>query len=219
MNSTVLLHNYHEMNDLDRAFYRANIRPTWDESRRFFFEGDVHLVGQMYAAERRSLFEAIIRRKPRKCFEIGTWSGGGSTFFISSAFKQLGAGELITVEADRTLHDIAKSYYSVCLPELARHVTFLRGADIGVLEAHIDSTIGVECFFLDGSDDPKQSLQQFRFFERFSRPGTVMMAHDWNDKKQQLLRPAIEKDARWQPLVTLGHPESVGFVVYEFQAV
>lgn len=211
-----LRHNYHELSDLDRAIYRAKIRPTWDERRRFFFEGDPNLIGQMYAAERQALFEAVVRRRPRKCFEIGTWSGGGSTYFIASAFKQIGAGELITVEADAGMHDLAKTYYSSCHPDLAVHVNFIHGNDVGVLAPHIGSDVGVECFFLDGSDDRNESVRQFKFFETRSRPGTIMMAHDWNDVKQARLRPLIEADARWRPLVTLGPPESVGFVVYEF---
>jgi len=213
----VLQHNYHELSDIDRAVYRAQVRPTWDERRRFFFEGDPNLIGQMYAAERRALFDAVVRRKPRKCFEIGTWIGGGSTFFIASAFNQLGAGELITVEADPMWHEIGATYYRECLPELSAHVRFLLGRDVGILERHIDASVGVECFFLDGSDIPEQALRQFKFFEGYARPGTIMMAHDWNDKKQLMLRPAVEADARWRPLVVLGPPESVGFVVYEFQ--
>ena len=38
-----LAHNYHELDDFRRAMYRALIRSTWNERRRFFFEGDSNL--------------------------------------------------------------------------------------------------------------------------------------------------------------------------------
>lgn len=65
-----------------------------------FFDGDSNLIGQMWLAERQALYEAVLRRKPKRCFEIGTWTGGGSTFFIVSALKEAGGGRLYTIEAD-----------------------------------------------------------------------------------------------------------------------
>src|SRR5262249_48256922 len=80
-----LLHNYHELDDLERARYHAEVRRWMTDDERFFFEGDCRLIGQMYAAERRALYGLVRKRLPHHCIEIGTWSGGGSTFFISSA--------------------------------------------------------------------------------------------------------------------------------------
>lgn len=217
MDDSLYLHNYHEMSDLDRAYYHAFIRPAWDERRRFFFEGDINLIGQMYAAEREVLFDTVVRRRPGKCFEVGTWSGGGSTYFIAAAFQELGRGELITLEAHPHMHRLASHYYANCLPGLSKHVKFIQGSDAALFEEFIDPSLGVECFFLDGSDTPEQTLQQFLLFEYFSKAGTIMMAHDWNDIKQSLVRPAVESDTCWKRLVLLGPPESVGMAVYEFQ--
>jgi hypothetical protein len=47
-------------------------------------------------------------------------------------------------------------------------------------------------------------LRQFKFFEQYSQPGTIMMAHDWNDSKQAALRPVIESDSRWAAAGNLG---------------
>ena len=216
MDENKLLHNYHELSDIERAQYRVFVRPGWDEERRFFFEGDCNLIGQMYVAERRALYELILQRRPRHCFEVGTWSGGGSTYFISKAFSRLGTGLLYTLEAHPLLHRLAKAYYHECLPEQAQHVQFLEGGNVVDFETLIDEASGVDCFFLDGSDTPEQTLEQYRFFEDFIKPGTLMLAHDWNDIKQSLVRPLIEADARWRPLLRLELPHSVGFVACEY---
>ena len=180
-----------------------------------FFDGDSNLIGQMWLAERQALYDAVLRRKPKRCFEIGTWTGGGSTFFIASALKEAGGGRLYTIEAEPSHHVIASAYYKNCLPALNEHVTFLLGKNVAAFDPHIDHIIGVECFFLDGSDNSEEAVEQFRYFDAVSRLGTIMMAHDWDDRKQVMLRPLIEADRRWIRRVKLTAPNSVGFVVYE----
>ena len=212
-NDPTLAHNYHKLDDFRRAIYRAFIRPTWNERRRFFFEGDSSLIGQMWLAEREALYDAVLRRKPKRCFEIGTWTGGGSTYFIASALKEVGSGQLYTMEVNPQVHSIASTHYNNYLSSLNNHVTFLFGSDVTAFNPHVDHTVGVECFFLDGSDISEETVHQFRYFDALSQPGTIMMAHDWDDRKQAMLRPIIEADPRWTQRAKLTAPNSVGFVV------
>src|SRR5574340_724385 len=78
-----LLHNFHELTLVERLLYFICHRPFWDKERKFFFEGSRSISGQMYIADRRGLYEAILEFQPHNCFEIGTYTGGGSTYFIA----------------------------------------------------------------------------------------------------------------------------------------
>lgn len=212
-----LLHNYHELNRWQRLQYWMLQRGQLSPQDRFFFEGHRGLPGQMYREERRALYEAIMERKPRLCFEIGTASGGGSTFFIASAIKVLGAGKLISLESVKVVHEQARRRYSTDLKHLAPHVELLHGSSPrAFLPQILESGSTVECLFLDGSDNAEEAVAQYRFFRQFAGPDTILMAHDWNDVKMSLLRPIIEEDRSWRLLKALDAPVSVGFVVYGF---
>ncbi len=119
-----LKHNYHELSKIDKISYLIFVRWFLKKEDRFFFEGPLKLVGQMYQAERKALYNAIIENKPRHCFEIGTFTGGGSTYFIAQAFKKLGRGKLFTIENNQRLYKEAKNYYSKYLKKLLPFVFF-----------------------------------------------------------------------------------------------
>ncbi|WP_029009848.1 class I SAM-dependent methyltransferase [Azospirillum halopraeferens] len=213
-NSPVFRHNYHELDDFGRILYMVAVKPKWDARRQFFFEGCRDLAGQMYVAERMALYDAILRHRPRTCYEIGTFTGGGSTFFISAAFRDLGAGRLVTLETSRNHYLLAASFYEQYLPAHKAHTTFIHGDRPELFLPMITEDGGVDCVFLDGAAEPAQALEQFRFFEPRFRPGSVVMCHDWDLDKQEALRPHLESRRDWVQEVRLTDPDSVGFVVY-----
>ncbi len=208
-----LKHNYHELTDFERIYYLALLRPGWSEDDRFFFEGDRGLIGQMFLAERKALYATILQFRPARCFEVGTFSGGGSTFFFASALREVGAGQLITLESNEVWYLLAAQYYKTYLPELSAHTRFVHGNSAELLAPFLPPE-GVDCFFLDGAEDGDQSWREFEFFSRHLRSGTVMMAHDWNSEKMRRVRPAVEADPQWEEVLRLEPPDSVGFVVY-----
>ena len=210
-----LRHNYHELTDLEKLYYRLLIRPTLTAEHRFFFEGAADIIGQMYVAERQALFNTILRFRPRHCFEVGTFTGGGSTFFIASAFKEIGAGKLFTLESNVTLFSLATSGYKAFVPDLLAHVEFINGGSVELFTPHIRASEGVEAFFLDGAENADQTLDQYRYFLHYLRPGAVMMAHDWHTDKMMKVRPMIESDTPWELLLEIEQPYSVGFVVLQ----
>jgi predicted O-methyltransferase YrrM len=172
----------------------------------------------MYLAERKALFEAVMARKPRFCYEIGTASGGGSTFFIASALSRLGSGRLVSLEVDEEASERAARRYAKDLPHLEPFVEFLEaGSPEAFLPFIGDAGSAVEFFFLDGSNHPEEAVAQYRFFRQFARDGTIMAAHDWDDTKMSLLRPLMEKEPSWQLVQALHDPLSVGFVLYRFE--
>ena len=204
-------HNYHEFSLLERRRYNQVERLSL--SNKFFFEGCLSIPGEMYKADRKALYDVIIRYKPKQCFEIGTGHGGGSTFFLASAFAKLGKGKVITLEKDTS--GAALRNYQRFLPELLPFVEFLIGDEPSLFTPFIDD--GIECIFLDGSDDGEETLQQYRFFKPHFKSGTILVAHDWCTEKMRLLRPEIEKDPDWTIEVQLEEPESVGFIVARYR--
>jgi len=206
-------HNYHELNDLEKLYYRLMVRATLSADHRFFFEGAPEIIGQMYTAERQALFNTICHFKPRCCFEVGTFTGGGSTFFIASAFQKIGGGKLYTLEANPVLFSLATAAYQAFLPRLLDHVEFIQGGDVGSFAPLITAAGGLDAFFLDGAENADQTLAQYRFFASRIRPGTVMMAHDWHTEKMKTVRPLVESDPQWETLLALDPPHSVGLVV------
>jgi hypothetical protein len=215
-NSPVFRHNYHELSDLDKILYLVALKPKWDARRQFFFEGCRDLIGQLYLAERQELFNAIIRHKPRRCYEVGTFTGGGSTFFVSAAFRELGQGQIVTLEMDQNRYMLAAAFYERYLPEQKAHSKFLLGDTPSAFAPFIAEDGGVDCVFLDGASDPQQTMEQFRYFEPHFHPGSVLMCHDWDCDKQALLRPHIESRPDWRLEAALTAPDSVGFVVYVY---
>lgn len=213
-NSPVFRHNFHELDDIGRILYMVAVKPKWDDHTQFLFEGCRDLIGQMYLEERRQLYDAILRHKPRHCFEVGTFTGGGSTYFLSSAFRTLGAGTVVTMEAEQNFYLLAASFYEKYLPQLKPHAKFILGNRVDLFTPVIAEAGGVDCVFLDGSADPQETMRQFEYFEPYFHEGSILMCHDWDCDKQSLLRPHIESRGDWQPEVVLTAPDSVGFVVY-----
>lgn len=216
-NMDVFQHNYHELTDMGRALYMVAVKPKWDERQQFFFEGCRDLPGQMYIADRKALYDAILKHKPRQCFEIGTYLGGGSTYFLASAFRELGAGQVVTLEAEQNHFVLAAGYYARYLPALYPHVKFLLGNDPALFNPHIDAERGVDCLFLDGGSEAEETFQQLAFFQPHLRPGTLLMAHDWDTEKQRMVRPYLENSPDWQLDQYIGEPHSVGFASYIYR--
>jgi predicted O-methyltransferase YrrM len=212
-----LLINYQALSPAQRHAYRWLVQPFWPASDRVFFEGVPHVAGQLYRAERRALYEALVRRAPQFAFEIGTFNGGGSTFFLARAFARLGHGKLLTIEIAPDLHARAIELYSKQLPALRPHVEFLLGGTPELFVPYLKQAGSAEFVFLDGAEDAAQSLAQFHFFEPWFRPGSVLAMHDWHTEKMCRLKSRILENPRWQQLVELGEPKSIGFVIYQLQ--
>lgn len=209
------IHNYHELTTMGKIQYWFFKRWILPKENRLFYEGCISLPGQMYIKDRKALYDSILLFKPRHCFEIGTYTGGGSTFFLSTAFKKLGRGKLITSESNASLYNSAKQFYQSKLKQLSSFIEFVYGEDLNIFLPYIKNAGNqVDCVFFDGSDNPQQTVEQYLFFSQYMSINSIFMAHDWNDKKMELLRPRIEQDNQWELISYIGEPESVGFVVY-----
>jgi len=209
--------NFHTLTPLEIVTYFLFIAPFWSKEQRFFFQGALLLKGQMYLRERKALFDIVRHEKPRQCYEIGTFTGGGSTFFLSSALASNGSGTLLTMESDPKLFNKAKKFYSEKLPNLREYVTFIKGERPEEFNLYIPTDGKVDCVFFDGAEDSTQTLDQYNYFKPFFKTGSVIMFHDWNTEKTAAIRPIIESDVKWKKIIELTQPESVGFAAFKYE--
>ena len=180
---------------------------------RQLYEGHLRLAGQMWFEDRCVLYNTVLRLKPRNCFEIGTWLGGGSTLVVARALRENGFGKLHTIEVDSQAAERAVAAYDRSLRELRPFVEFHCGDYREVFLDLIERAGGVDFFVLDGAEDGVQTFEQFRFFDRFSHSRTGLFAHDWESEKSRLLRPELERSDKWWVDHVVGLPKSVGLAV------
>lgn len=209
-----LQHNFHTLTPFEMLVYFLLYRPYWSKERRFYFEGSLGLLGQMYSAERKVLYETITQLKPRQCYEIGTFTGGGSTYFISKAFSDIGSGLLITMESDTHYYNKAVSYFAQKLPEQNKCITFVFNDSTVAFDKYIPNDGKVDCVFFDGAEDGDETLRQFKYFEPYFKSGSIIMFHDWNTEKTIAIKPIILENTAWKKCVELIPPQSVGLAVF-----
>ena len=212
-----LVHNFHTLTPGEMVIYFTLIRPFWSAAKRFYFEGSLGILGQMYIAERKAIFEIITTYKPAQCFEIGTFTGGGSTYFTASALAQNGTGKLYTIENDTHYFNKAKRYFTNKLPTLAKSVDFIFADTPTVFDQYLTPTKKVDCVFFDGAEDGQQTVDQYSYFKPYYQTGSIAMFHDWNTEKTRLVKGVIQADPRWKLLIELTPPTSVGFAAFIYQ--
>ncbi len=210
-----LQHNFHELTWMEMLVYFFFLRYSLKKDERFFFEGSRRILGQMYIADRKGLHDAIIKYRPQSCFEVGTYTGGGSTYFLASAFYKLGRGKVYTLENDKRLHKKAVLAYKRHAPHLLPFVEFIYGDSVESFKPYLDESGKVDSVFLDGAEDGKQTMEQYMDFYPYFKTGTILMAHDWNTDKTSELKPYILKNDEWTLTQEIKPPESVGFVVFK----
>jgi predicted O-methyltransferase YrrM len=180
---------------------------------RELFEGHLHIPGQMWFEDRRVLYNTIRALKPQRCFEVGTWMGGGSTLVIARALRDNGGGKLHTIEVLPDVYEAAVERYQRRVPDLLPYVEFHQGDYAEIFPSLLDAAGGVDFFVLDGAEDGEQTLEQFRFFDERSHAGTGLFAHDWETEKARLVRAELESSDTWQIQRTVGEPKSVGLAI------
>ena len=210
-----LTNNFHTLTPFEMVIYFCCIRPFWSKERRFFYEGSKFLLGQMSIEERKALYQTIVDEKPRQCFEIGTYTGGGSTFFLASGFAKNGTGTVVTLENSEHHYNKAKNYYAKKIPQINKHVSFVFGSTTDALTQYILPDKKVDCVFFDGAEDGQQTVEQYQFFQPYFKKGSIIMFHDWNTEKTRIVRPLILNDTKWKKLIELNPPVSLGFAAFK----
>lgn len=210
-----LSRSYFNLGERERVMWNYFYRWLVPQPQRWFFEGNRSLWGQLWLADRKVLYETVRRIEPQNVFEVGTWRGGGSTYFIACALRDNGRGILYTTEIDSKIQEQAVESYQRFAPHLIRYIQFYQGSSTDVYPLVLQK-FGTDMVFLDGIG-AEQTLAEFRLFEPYFRKGGVLISHDWNDEKTSLLRPYIESLSDWKLLHVIHPPESVGIAVYQFE--
>ncbi len=211
---SLLVQSYHALSEPLQKRWRM-VRPFVPRRVRFLYEGCLAVPGQLWYADRKLLYGAILEHKPRTVFEVGTWYGGGSTYFISQALYENGSGVLHTIEENAEAHERAKDNYARHLPHLLGHVRFHLGKSTEVYPALLHEQGVVDAVFLDGGQDAQQTVREFEMFAAHMQPAALLLAHDWDNEKMELLRPKLEASPTWTLQARATAPESVGFVVWQ----
>jgi predicted O-methyltransferase YrrM len=165
--------------------------------------------GQLWYDDRKWLFETVRELKPAHAVETGTWMGGGSTYFISSALYYNGAGKLITVENDPTMYHTATNLYQTRWPFLLPHVQFVLGDSRTVLPPVLPEVL--DFIFLDGNQDHEITRNEFLLLTPRLRVGGILMAHDWFNGKAEAIKPLLESNPQWKLEIMGVHGEGGTF--------
>lgn len=208
-----LIENYSSLTRPEKIVYFFTVRLFMSKYDRDFFEGSKILQGQLMKAERIALYETVRKERPDYCFEIGTYTGGGSTFFISQALKDNGHGTLITTEIDERLYKKAKQIYSIFYKKQNKRIIFINDSSTEVFEKYI-KTGNKNLYFLDGAENGVQTLEQYEFFKKFIKSGDMVVFHDWNSEKTVLVKPLLANDNSFYLAEELKRPESVGLAIF-----
>jgi predicted O-methyltransferase YrrM len=161
------------------------------------------MPGQLSAAERRLLTEAITLalKKPATVIEVGTWLGGGSTLHILRALEQNGTGHLWGIEADRSIYERMLTNIRAGAPEAAKRFTPLFGFSREVLlqwKKEQGPKAAVDFVFLDGGNNPREQIDEFRLLDPLIPVGGQLMAHDAKQRKGKWLVPFISRLDHWE---------------------
>jgi len=169
--------------------------------------------GQMAQVERRALYESVLEKKPRNILEIGTWKGGGSTYYLSAAAYEYD-GHLFTIEPDYPFYSYAINLYSTQFTELRERICFLFGKSHDIIP-HLLSLGNFDYAFLDGEENTEQTLKEFILLTPCIKPGFTLALHDIHTSiKMKKLIPILQSDPSWIKRCEITHT-STGFAIYE----
>lgn len=196
-----------------KRFLWTCVRRLMPAGLRFFYEGHPDFPGQLWLEERKLLYRTVRARRPRVCFEIGTWRGGGSTYFTCHALADNGAGVLHTIETDPAIQAEAAENYRLKTPRLTPFIRLHLGDYREVYGPLLREDPRVDMVFLDGPEDAEVNEQQFLFFQPRMKAGSILFQHDWFTEKARLVRAHLEKSPDWQLEAVLSPPYSLGLAL------
>jgi predicted O-methyltransferase YrrM len=170
--------------------------------------------GQLCSMERYALYSLIQKEDPDVVFEVGTWKGGGSTYFIASALHENKHGILHTCEINKEFYDHATNLYDNELKELKPYVCFHFGDSLEVYPDILRKSGMIDILFLDGKEDSDQTVREYCMFRPYMRNGAYMVCHDWKEYKMAELKKRLIADEHWK-LITLMQDTTTGFSIWQ----
>ena len=154
----------------------------------------VIIEGQLNPLERAQISSALLElgRKDLICLEVGTYKGGGSTLQILAVLAKTG-GTLFGIEASPTVFREMRAALLEQEPDLCRRFHPILGFSQEQIPALIQSgqLPKVDLVFLDGGNNPKEQIQEFRLLDPLLPIGGTLMSHDALLRKGKWLRRVL----------------------------
>jgi predicted O-methyltransferase YrrM len=169
--------------------------------------------GQMMVKERQAMYDTIVKYKPKRLLEIGTWKGGGSTYIISSAASKCG-GILDTIETDIENYSYAVKLYCGELVYLQPFVKFNHGQSQDIIPRLLWERKAYDFLFLDGAEDQDQTVKEYNMMNEHLALGSILACHDWGTLKMARLKEIIGADKSWQNIVSITDTDT-GFQMFQ----
>lgn len=195
-----------------------------------FFLNSPYTDAEMTPYERNKLYAWIIENKPNHVFEVGTGLGGGSTYYIAEAFKELGKGRIYTCDPGRSpSNHFLETYKNI--------VFYYRQTSQWLIDQLTIDQISPDFVMFDGPEDPQIALDDIIRLEKVIQPETLFCMHDWEFEKRgydngvstksKLIRPYIENSKKYSKVEVLSgliknsnydemNYDSVGLCLYKF---
>jgi len=126
------------------------------------------------------LFRIVNKYNPQTTLELGT-SLGISTCYLASANRK---GKVITIEADPTIHKIAKQTFKLAR---ARNVSPILGTFEDQLSSVLDQNPILDLVFIDGNHQKEPTLEYFNKCLANSTDQTIFVFDDinWSESMRQ----------------------------------
>lgn len=186
--------------------------------------------GEMLPYERFKLTEWITFINPKVVFEVGTGNGGGSTYFISKALKELNNGGIIhTCDPIRRINENMIVDFD--------NITYYQINSTEMLENLINGNVKPDFIMFDGPENPEIAYNDIKFLENHINNDTYFSMHDWDEyrhydkgtsTKSIKIRNYIENSKNWGLIEQLHSNiknsdfddmeyDSVGLCLYKFK--
>ncbi len=166
-------------------------------------EPSAPIEGQLNPAERALLAAPLLAAPERdwRVLEVGTWLGGGSTVTFLRTLHQLGHGHLWGVEADRGIYERMIGNLRAAAPDAVGRFTPLFGFSQAVIPrwlAEQPADFAVDLAFLDGGNNPREQITEFRLLAPRIPVGGHLFSHDAKLRKGKWLVPYLRLLDNWE---------------------
>ena len=187
-------------------FDRRKVSLAWNRRQNVMEEISVKMPaaieGQLNPDERGLITNAIrnAAKKPQVALEVGTWLGGGSTLHILRALEENGTGHLYGIEADASIYQRMLVSIRAAAPTEAKRFTPLLGFSQEVLKQwkkEQPANVVLDFVFLDGGNNPREQIEEFRLLDPLIPVGGQLMSHDAKLRKGRWLVPFISRLDNW----------------------
>jgi hypothetical protein len=178
--------------------------------------------GEMLPYERFKLYNWICEISPEIIFEVGTGTGGGSTYYMAKAISDNNYNsKLYTCDPERSPSELLTIEF--------KFVNYYKNFSNQMLNMLITENIRPNFIMFDGPEDPMVAYDDLIYLENYISDGTYFCMHDWDEHrnydngrstKSIKVREYIENSPNWTLIEQLyGDRKNSDFDHFPFDSV